>query len=271
MTAPGTARVALPAALAALLLLAGCSSGEDPAGPRSAPRLSFAPAIDHPHGLHVDAEGTVLVGTHAGLLAVDASGGTSPVGPSDDDFMGLTGNPRSDTLFSSGHPGASSSAPNPLGLRSSSDGGRTWRSESLEGAVDFHALAANGNLVVGYDGAGGLLVSGDGGAAWDRRATGPVGALALTDGALWAVTVDGLERSTDEGRTFSAVPGTPALVLLAGAGEALWGLDEDGYAWRSREGLAWEKRSYVGPAAALAAADFDTAYAATAESLYTLD
>lgn len=274
MSVPRFAQLALPAAVLGTLVFAGCSSPSElsqaPSQAPEAPTLSLDPVVEHLHGLHVNAGGTVLVGTHTGLFAVDASGRLSRVGASDDDFMGLTGVPGSDALFSSGHPGASSSAPNPLGLRSSRDGGRTWVEESLSGEVDFHALAANPSLVVGYDGTGGLLVSSDGGSSWVRRAVGPVGALALTDTAVWAVTAGGLERSADEGQTFSVVPEAPVLTLVAGAGEVLWGVDEDGYAWRSREGRDWERRSYVGATDALAAADYDTAYAATAASLYTL-
>src|SRR3546814_12519195 len=67
----------------------------------------------------------------------------------------------SSDLFSSGHPGPSSTAANPLGLRTSNDGGRTWTDSSLAGQVDFHSLVTDGTTLVGFDGARGVTVSKD--------------------------------------------------------------------------------------------------------------
>lgn len=267
-------RALLPALTAATLILASCSSQSDEAAPASdpsVPTVELTAELDHLHGLHIDAAGKVLAGTHSGLFTVELSGHTVRVGDSDDDFMGLTGVPGTDTVFASGHPGKSSSAPNPLGLRSSVDGGRTWAEKSLVGEVDFHALAANGRILVGFDGTSELLVSVDEGATWDSGATIRAASLAITNVGVWAVTADGLQHSSDTARSFSTVPDAPALMMLAGAGDSLWGVDVDGNAWRSRDGLAWEKHSYVGPVEALTAANYDTAYAATTRSLYTLN
>ncbi|MEV0946841.1 F510_1955 family glycosylhydrolase [Rhodococcus sp. NPDC049939] len=261
---------------ATALVLAGCSSqdeatGLDATGPDgTVPVLDFTSELSHLHGLHVDGDGTVLAGTHTGLFAID-SDTPSRVGTSDDDFMGLAGIPVSDTLFASGHPGLSSTAANPLGLRSSTDGGKSWVEQSLGGQVDFHALAADENTLVGFDGTDGLLVSTDGGSTWTRGAAIPAMSLAVNTSGIWAITGQGLEHSTDGARTFSAVTDAPDLVMLAGAGDALWGIDIEGYAWRSREGVEWQKLAQVGPVAALTAKDYETAYAATTTSLYTLN
>lgn len=270
---------AVSALAAAALLVAGCSSPETsdavtaataPPGAVTAPNVPLAPALDHIHGLAVDADGTVLAGTHSGLVAVDPSGTTRKVGTSDDDLMGLAGVPGTDTLVTSGHPGPSSSAPNPLGLRRSDDGGQTWSNRSLLGEVDFHALATDGTVVVGFDGTDGIRISTDAGTTWSAGAAVAAASLAMTPAGIWAITPAGLERSTDGARTFTSVADAPALVMLAGTGEGLWGIDADGYAWRSRDGAAWEQRAYVGQAEALTATGFGTAYAATAEALYTV-
>lgn len=267
---------AVSALAAAALLVAGCSSSGNsgavtaPSGAVAAPKVTLTPALDHVHGLAVDAAGTVLAGTHSGLVAVDLSGATRRVGTSDDDLMGLAGVPGSDTLVTSGHPGRSSSAPNPLGLRRSDDGGQTWSDRSLLGEVDFHALATDGTVVVGFDGTEGIRISTDAGTTWSAGATVAAASLAVTPAGIWAITPAGLERSTDLARTFTPVADAPALVMVAGAGDGLWGVDADGYAWRSRDGAAWEQRAYVGQVEALTAAGFETAYAATAEVLYTL-
>lgn len=260
-------------AVAVIVLVGGCTAqtGETATPDGTVPRVDFTSELTHLHGLHVNAAGAVLAGTHTGLFAIDPSGGIARVGASDDDLMGLTGVPGSDTVFTSGHPGESSSAANPLGLRSSNDSGTSWLDRSLAGQVDFHALATDGRLLVGFDGTDGLLVSTDSGATWNRGAALDAAALTLTTVGTWALTPEGLQRSTDDARTFSAVQGAPALMLLAGAGDALWGIDSDGYAWRSREGVDWQKLARVGPVEALTATSYDTAYAATAQSLYTLN
>lgn len=272
-------RIARAAALtftAVVLIVSGCSSASDHA---SAPKVPPVPAVkvvelnpelDHLHGLHIGAAGTIVAGTHSGLFAIDPSGVTSRVGGSDDDFMGLTGVPGSDLVFASGHPGESSSAPNPLGLRHSADGGQTWVDKSLVGDVDFHALVTDGVVVAGSDGTT-ILVSADAGTTWASGAAMRVASLAITESGVWAVTDDGLQHSTDGARSFSVEPDAPSLVILAGAGDALWGIDVEGNAWRSREGQDWQVHSYVGSVEALTAANYDTAYAATTRSLYTLD
>ncbi|MCK0093467.1 F510_1955 family glycosylhydrolase [Rhodococcus pyridinivorans] len=270
------ARALVP--VAAVVVLAGCATGEqsttttEPAGASEVPGTALAPALDHLHGLHLDADGVVLAGTHSGLVEIAADGRTTRVGVSDDDFMGLTGAPGTDRLFASGHPGPSSSAPNPLGLIDSLDGGRTWTPKSLTGEVDFHALATDGALLVGFDGTTGLLTSTDGGSSWTPGAPMGAAALAVTDTGVWATTTAGLQHSTDGARTFTLVPDAPRLALLSAASDgSLWGVDTGGTAWRSRTGESWEQHAVVGPVEAVLAVDFDTAYAATAQTLYPLN
>ncbi|WP_308206007.1 F510_1955 family glycosylhydrolase [Mycolicibacterium fallax] len=234
--------------------------------------MALTPALDHVHGLHLDAQGTVLAGTHTGLVAIDTAGRTARIGESDDDFMGLTGVPGTDHLFASGHPGASSSMPNPLGLIESTDGGRSWAAKSLTGEVDFHALATDGEVLVGFDGRTGLLISTNAGMDWTAGAALAAAALAVTDTGILALTRNGLQRSTDTGHTFTAVVDAPSLALLSAAKSgSLWGVDTDGTTWRSRTGQVWEQRAAVGRVEALLAIDYDTAYAANAQEFYTLD
>ncbi len=234
-------------------------------------RVALSTAIEHAHGLVVTDDGTLLAGTHTGTITVGRDGRTARVGTVDDDLMGMTGIPGTDRLLSSGHTGANSSLPNPVGLRSSDDGGRSWTALSLAGQVDFHALATDGGLVVGFDGARGMRVSRDGGRTWTDGAAIASAALAMTPGSVWATTEQGVQRSTDSGQTFSLVPDAPVLRLLSsGADDSLWGVDLEGYAWRSKDGATWEKRAAVGQVDALAVADFASAYAITAKQLHIL-
>ncbi|MBF6097704.1 exo-alpha-sialidase [Nocardia cyriacigeorgica] len=263
----------------ALSVLAGCSTDQTATTPvpttpvsASVPGVELTPPLDHLHGMHLAADGTILAGTHTGLFALAADGTTTRVGASDDDFMGLTGAPGTDHLFASGHPGPSSTAPNPLGLTESTDAGRSWTPKSLTGEVDFHALATDGQLLVGFDGVTGLLTSTDAGATWTTAATIGAAALAITDAGVWAATAGGLQHSTNAGRSFTTVPDAPRLALLSPANDgSLWGIDTTGTAWRSHTGQTWEQRATVGPAEAILAIDFGTAYASTAQTLYPLN
>jgi len=249
-------------------------AGPTPSTGSSTPEVRavrLQPALDHVHGLLATGEGTLLAGTHSGVAAITRAGAVTGVGSGADDLMGMSGIPGTNQLVSSGHPGEGSDLPNPLGLIASDDGGTTWRSVSLTGEVDFHALATSGDLVVGYDGRAGLLVSTDAGTTFAPGARIAPVALAITPGGVWATTADGVQRSTDAGRTFTSVAGAPLLVLVAaGADGSLWGVDTAGAAWRSPDGTTWEQRGHVGPVEALAAFDYAVAYAVTADTLYVV-
>lgn len=266
------------AALAvAAVIVVGCATddplpGRLPPAPGTAATTATAlsPLLTHLHGLHVSADRTLLAGTHTGLVAINPTGTTTPVGTSDDDLMGLTGAPGSDLLFASGHPGPSSSAPNPLGVRASSDGGRTWVDRSLSGQVDVHVLAAAGNLLVGSDGSPTLMVSSDAGHTWSVGAHLVPRSLAITVDGIWAATDEGaLWHSTDDARSFAEIS-APTIGLLAGSGSTLWAVDADGYAWQQLEGRAWLKHSWIGAPDAITVAPDGTAYAATNADLWTL-
>lgn len=301
---PRTTRLGGLGLLAAALVLAGCAADPDPtgtaattaqpsestsppatAGTASAPtsagatadgaptvqEVALSEALDHVHGLHVGPDGVLLAGTHTGVVAIDPAGAVTAVGPDRDDLMGMTGIPGTDTLVSSGHPGAGSDLPNPLGLIVSTDGGATWTPRALTGQVDFHALAGDGDTVAGFDGSQGLLVSTDAGTTFRRGASIAPAALAVTQAGIWATTADGLQRSTDGGLSFSVVAGAPLLVLLAsGADGSLWGVDTAGVAWRSADGTTWDRRGEAGAVDALAVGPSGTAYALTTGSVIAL-
>lgn len=256
------------------VMLVACSTGPQPPSAETTSTTAVSVALDAPlthlHGLHVASAGRLLAGTHSGLFSIDlATGSTSRVGDSDDDFMGLAGASGTDNLVSSGHPGPSSAAPNPLGLRASSDGGQTWSTRSRSGETDFHVLATDGTLLIGSDGRG-LQTSSDGGATWTLGADVAVAALAITPSAVWAVTPDGVSRSTDGAGSFTAVSTAPSLALLSGGTRGLWGVDTTGYAWFSADGVTWDNRDYVGSVEGLTSAPDGTGYAASSNAVYTL-
>lgn len=111
--------------------------------------VEISPATGHVHGA-VRAGGHMLVGTRDGVNRVDpATCRLERVGESRDDLMAFMGDPSS-LLLASDRPGPGSDMVNPLGLMTSTDGGDSWRAVSLGGPVDFHAMAENGDQVIGW-------------------------------------------------------------------------------------------------------------------------
>lgn len=155
-------RPAAAAAVTAALILAlsactpGPTSETGGSGPSSA--ASHVPS-SHVHGVSVDRDtGRVLLATHEGLFDVSKSPATKIGGTND--LMGFTAAADEGVFYASGHPGAGSDLPSPLGLVKSVDGGKTWEQLSRQGKSDFHALTAARSGIVAYDGT--LRVSPDG-------------------------------------------------------------------------------------------------------------
>ncbi|MFF0541056.1 F510_1955 family glycosylhydrolase [Streptomyces coelicoflavus] len=226
--------------LAAASLLAACSNpdtGQDSA--------AADPGTGHLHGLGVDpADNTVYAAGHLGVFRL-ADGTAVRVADRYQDTMGFTVTGPS-TFLASGHPSPTKSdARSPhLGLIRSTDAGRTWTTLSAEGEADFHALQQAADSLYGFDSQSGRVwASTDGGRTWDKRA-----GLALLDLAahaedpqtVWAATGKGLQRSTDGGRTFAAVPAAPGVVAIdAPEPGLLVALAADGRVLSSRGGQKW--------------------------------
>lgn len=232
----------------AALLQTGCSVQAEP----TSHSVEGGYPSAHVHGMSVD-PGTnrVLLATHDGLFNVSASS-VVQVGPTID-LMGFTHGANGD-LYASGHPGPGAGLPDPVGLIRSTDEGRTWQPLSLQGESDFHALAATSGGFVGFDGT--LRTSPDG-VSWEtveqqipayNLAGTPRGAVVL------ATTEEGLQRSTDHGKSWASVPDAPLLMFTALSDGKAAGITPDGEVHTSSDaGLTWEKQGTVpGEAAAVA-------------------
>lgn len=183
----------------------------------------------------------VYAATHYGLWRLQPGVDPQRVGDSARDVMGFTIAGPAEFL-GSGHPDPRSDGPTSLGLIRSTDAGVTWDEVSLGGEVDFHSLTVSGSTVYGWDALSGtVLRSADGGSSFDRAA-----ALVTTDllvnpddpAAVLAATPDGLQLSTDSGRSFTPVQPPPPspLVHLGFNGTdstVLTGMDADGAVWVS--------------------------------------
>jgi len=274
------------AAVVVVLLLAACGSAPGAAEGEVLPASAIAaeddPGLVHVHGLGVNpGDGDVYAATHFGLWRVPAEGDVHRVADSGHDFMGFTVVSR-DNFVASGHPLLTDDIPPLMGLVESTDAGRTWRSLSLLGEADFHALRAAHGAVWGWNSSdGGFMVSEDR-EQWDRRST----VSSLVDFAVdpadaehvVAVTADdqdalGMQRSGDGGRTWEPVDAAPPLVRVAWEEKGtLWAAGQDGAVWRSVDGGAqWEQRGEVPAAPEAFAADGDTLLVAAGGAILQSD
>jgi photosystem II stability/assembly factor-like uncharacterized protein len=172
-------------------------------------------AITHIHAVARDPKsGELLLATHEGLFR-HVNGDLVQNGPVID-LMGFAVAPDG-TYYASGHPGVGVDLPQPVGLITSTDAGRSWRVASRGGQSDFHALTAGSTAVIGFDG---VLRSSTDGTTWTTRtipAPPRTLAAAPTSGTLLATTEAGLLASSDTGSTWRPLspPGTALAVTWA--------------------------------------------------------
>ncbi|RSM81994.1 hypothetical protein DMH04_27030 [Kibdelosporangium aridum] len=252
---------------------AACSQTSSPSSSDTAPEVD--PGLAHVHGLGVDpADGTLYAASHYGLFRIPATGPPERVTDRRQDTMGFTVlGPRH--FLGSGHPDPRDDGPKHLGLIESTDAGQSWRSLSLTGKADFHALEAKHNQVYGHDSQSGQLMVTTDRQNWDPRAR-----LALADFAvsptnqdlLLATTQQGLTRSSDGGRTFTPIPNAPPLLLVDWpTADTLVGVDMDGNAYTSQDtGTTWSRQGQVhGKPEALIANGAKEVHVATETGIHT--
>lgn len=205
----------------------------------------------HVHALTVDpATGVLHAATHHGLYRVDAADAAVRVSTRAPDLMGFTAVGPGHFL-ASGHPDPGAGGPSNLGLIESTDGGVTWTTVALSGAADFHGLHAAKGVLYGYNSTDGAFMASTDRRSWAHRSLTAIGAFTVSpdrpDDVL-AVGRNGLQRSTDGGRSWQLLPGTPSLAVLTWDTDlALFGVDTDGGVWQSPDGgLTWQRRGDAG-------------------------
>ncbi|MEU6538987.1 F510_1955 family glycosylhydrolase [Streptomyces sp. NPDC047000] len=263
----------LTTAGAAALVLSGCSSSGGNSS--SSDRAGGALAVEHVHGVGIDpSDGRLYVATHHGVVAVAQDGTARRVGDTAD-YMGFTViGPK--TFLGSGHPAQGSGDAADRGLIRSADGGRTWKTLSLGGSTDFHALAYAHDAVYGWDSTRGTLrVSTDHAhATWDERARIAALDLAVSPkdaDVVLATTEAGVATSTDGGKTFGPGSGQVMAYLSWPAADALYGVDLSGGLHVSADGGAhWRRTGTVpgGQPEALTAYTGGRVLAATQDGVY---
>lgn len=255
----------MTATAALAVLLSGCTTSaatnQNSPATSTGPSSSTGPAVPanpvgypsgHIHGMSVDPDtNRILLATHDGLFDVSQSP-AQQIGPTID-LMGFTSTDDG-TLYASGHPGPGTDLPDPVGLITSDDNGRSWKPVSRQGETDFHSLAATSSGLIGYEG---RIITSPDGREWAVTADDiPAYNLAGgSDGTVLATTEDGPYRSEDSGATWAPVPGAPILMFTTFAGTTAVGVTPDGTVHTSEDaGLSWVEQGRVeGQPAAIAA------------------
>lgn len=198
-------RAVLTAAVAALMLLGGCSPARDV-------------NIEHLHGLGFSPDGRQLyVPAHHGFVIFSEGRWQVPDLPKHD-YMGYSA--TADGFYSSGHPAPNSGLPNPLGLVRSSDGGKSLKQMGFQGEIDFHLMGAGYRNHVVYvlnpAAAGGLEpglhYTTDDGKSWRRSSAQGISgqpfhlAVHPTEAGVMAIATEkGLFLSRDHGNRFEQI------------------------------------------------------------------
>ena len=198
-------------------------------------------SVSHIHSIKVFGD-KALLGTHEGLFEYQAANSMKRISSEDFDVMGLAS--FGDTIYASGHPGAKSKLPNPIGLIASKDSGKTWKKISLQGEVDFHMLEVGKSDIYGADsGTGQLMYSSDLGKSWKKLGenkysdiavlnTKSGSAVGLRDGALVSTanafaTTSAIKTS----RTWSSIEALGS-VLFASSRKSIYSSVDNGKSWK---------------------------------------
>ncbi|MEU0170329.1 F510_1955 family glycosylhydrolase [Streptomyces iakyrus] len=251
-------------ALALTLTVTACSSGDD----TDSSAGGSTTGLSHIHGLGL-ADQRLYVATHRGVYTPDAKGKPELVGDSKDDFMGFTV-AEDTTFYASGHPSEGGNK----GLIKSTDAGKTWKSLSLAGQSDFHALDYVHDTIYAYDATNSLLRTSKDSTTWKDGAQLQALDIAVSPenpGLVLATTAEGVARSTDGGKTFTTGKQPMMAFLSWSAKDALYGIDTSGGLNRSADGGGtWKKISTVpgGQPQALTAVDANRVLAATQDGVY---
>lgn len=198
-------------------------------------------SVSHIHNIKVLGD-KALLGTHEGLYQYLAANSMKKISNEDFDVMGLAS--FGETIYASGHPGAKSKLPNPIGLISSSDSGKTWKKISLQGKVDFHMLEVGKSDIYGADsGTGQLMYSSDLGKTWRNLGenkyediavlnTKSGSAIGLRSGALVGTTnAFSTTKAIKTSRKWSSVEALGS-VLYASSGKSIYSSTDSGKSWK---------------------------------------
>ena len=262
------------AVAAMLTTTGGCAAEKD----ADAGGSVDAQMLGHVHGFGIDpADGTLYIASHHGVYRESQTNGLERVADRWQDTMAFTVVGPGHFL-ASGHPDLRENLPSQLGLIESTDAAQTWRSVSLKGRADFHALDISGDYLFGYDSASQALVVTEDRRRWNEIANTPLGDITVdptNPRRVLATTPQGelLEYAvvpqTPADTSPDTLDGPPLLFLDWLEADTVVGLGADGTTYLSPDrGDSWQPLSAVpGDPQALEVTP-DRWYAATSLGVY---
>ena len=231
------------------------------------------PGVAHVHGLGINpASGELYAATHTGVFRISKAGKATRIADRYQDTMGFTV-VGPDHFLASGHPDLREELPPLLGLLESKDGAKTWDKKSLLGKADFHALRYAHGTIYGYDSTGAAFMVSRDGRRWEKRSGTTLGDFVVSPqdrDLVLASTPNGLERSTDGGRTWRPAQSPAQPVLLAWEDiDELWLVDFSGGVHMSADGGdSWKERGQADPRPEAFLATADRLYIAVEDGIY---
>lgn len=184
-------------AMAAMLTLGGCAASDDDS-------VSLED-LAHVHSVATDGKDFFLASHHGLYVLLDDKWQLRGV---EFDVMGLEID--NGVFYASGHPGELKGLPDPLGILSSDDQGKTWTPKVLTGEVDFHLLRVVDSTLVGVAANYGVVVSSiDDGDTWTNLPITDLTSLTLNPANSEEMLLSAageLRLSIDDGQTFRPIP-----------------------------------------------------------------
>jgi hypothetical protein len=179
----------------------------------------FNGKIDHIHGIgYAGNQNAIFFAAHDGLKVYE-NGNWYKTKNENNDYMGFNATEKG--FYSSGHPGADSELPNPIGIKKSTNNGESIEDITLEGETDFHVMGVgyrNNAIFVFNPEKNSIMESNkfyrseDGGKAWNEAKVNGLNdellgvALHPDDAAIVAAAgKNGIYLSKDKGENFELI------------------------------------------------------------------
>lgn len=196
----------------------------------------FSGHLEHVHGVgYPGNKGVAFFASHNGLKAYE-SGKWYKTKHEYNDYMGFSATEAG--FYTSGHPGADSKLPNPIGIKKSTDLGETLQDVALEGETDFHTMSAgySNDVIFALNPEKNSImetnkfyISEDGGQSWKMaKAVGlndeiiQVSVHPTDEHKIAAAGAKGIYYSEDKGESFEPISGDVTGTTVFFSEDSLW-------------------------------------------------
>lgn len=206
-------------------------------------------SVTHIHNVRAFGD-QVILGTHEGLYLYQGKNKMKKLSSENFDVMGLAVTDK--TIYASGHPGAGSKLPEPVGLLMSNNKGGQWKQVALQGKVDFHLLEASKKEIYGGDSQSGkLMYSSDSGRTWRTIKNNQFSDIAINSkkiGEAYAIQQGALFSTVNSFKSEKAIKTEFKVnsieflgaTLYAAGGKNIYSSQNGGKSWRTVATLSSE-------------------------------